>query len=221
MHQLDSRNRGRCTSQSFEPGHHVRSGGNNLNCPPPKGAGYDGYVRSITGFWLAPGDYVRIGKRIGTLETPTLLVREGGHAVDEIGINVCDVLAGFESACDSRTSTGISTLGHVVGSQRLRHHLPHELDECPDLGAELLQRWLHDIGVERLELIARQHPYERTTCQGGYGRWHRQSANPPALAQCCDERIQSINLQGRWRELDGLPHPAEAPRQPGRARCVA
>ena len=39
-----------------------------------------------------------IGERIGYLGLPTAFVFEGGYAVDEIGINVVNVLEGFETA---------------------------------------------------------------------------------------------------------------------------
>jgi acetoin utilization deacetylase AcuC-like enzyme len=34
---------------------------------------------------------------------------EGGYAVDEIGINVCNVLAGFENGRGARVATTVST----------------------------------------------------------------------------------------------------------------
>jgi acetoin utilization deacetylase AcuC-like enzyme len=37
-----------------------------------------------------------MGARIAGLRLPTLFVMEGGYAVDEIGLNVTNVLAGFE-----------------------------------------------------------------------------------------------------------------------------
>ncbi|WP_218001775.1 hypothetical protein [Paraburkholderia acidipaludis] len=42
--------------------------------------------------------YLRMGERIGALGLPTLFVMD----VDEIGINVCNVLAGFEGGRHSR-----------------------------------------------------------------------------------------------------------------------
>ncbi|QYF95111.1 histone deacetylase family protein [Massilia sp. PAMC28688] len=50
---------------------------------------------------LASGDYLRIGERLGFLGLPTTFVLEGGQAVKEIGINVVNVLEGFETALDS------------------------------------------------------------------------------------------------------------------------
>ncbi len=51
----------------------------------------------ISQFRLKSPDYVDIGARIAQLRRPTLFVMEGGYAVDAIGINVTNMLAGFES----------------------------------------------------------------------------------------------------------------------------
>jgi len=52
----------------------------------------------ISGFKLRHDDYLRMGEAIGRLGYPTLFVLEGGYAIDDIGINVVNVLGGFESA---------------------------------------------------------------------------------------------------------------------------
>lgn len=52
----------------------------------------------ISGFQLQSADYLRIGERIGTMALPTAFVFEGGYAVNEIGVNVVNVLEGFETA---------------------------------------------------------------------------------------------------------------------------
>ena len=49
-------------------------------------------------FGLASGDFLRIGERIGFLGLPTVFVFEGGSVVPELGINVVNVLEGFETA---------------------------------------------------------------------------------------------------------------------------
>jgi acetoin utilization deacetylase AcuC-like enzyme len=59
-------------------------------------AGLDGDPRSH--FALAGGDFLRIGERIGFLGLPTVFVFEGGAVVPELGINVVNVLEGFETA---------------------------------------------------------------------------------------------------------------------------
>jgi acetoin utilization deacetylase AcuC-like enzyme len=41
---------------------------------------------------------LRIGERIGHLGVPTVFVFEGGYAVAEVGVNVVNVLEGFETA---------------------------------------------------------------------------------------------------------------------------
>ena len=50
----------------------------------------------ISHFKLESRDYLRIGKRIARLGLPTLFLMEGGYAVEEIGINVVNVLTGFQ-----------------------------------------------------------------------------------------------------------------------------
>lgn len=50
----------------------------------------------ISKFKLKSEDYPKIGRRIAKLGLPTLIVMEGGYAVEEIGINAVGVLTGFE-----------------------------------------------------------------------------------------------------------------------------
>jgi acetoin utilization deacetylase AcuC-like enzyme len=57
--------------------------------------GFSGDPRSH--FGLSSGDFLRIGERIGYLGLPTVFVFEGGSAVPELGINVVNVLEGFET----------------------------------------------------------------------------------------------------------------------------
>lgn len=49
----------------------------------------------ISKFRFCTEDYCRLGETIARLRTPTLFVMEGGYAIDQIGENVCNVLAGF------------------------------------------------------------------------------------------------------------------------------
>jgi len=50
----------------------------------------------ISFFKLKSADYLTIGQRLEQLNLPTLFLLEGGYAVDDIGVNVCNVLNGFE-----------------------------------------------------------------------------------------------------------------------------
>ena len=50
----------------------------------------------ISQFKLERDDYFRMGEAIGLLSKPTLFVMEGGYMVDDIGVNVVNVLLGFE-----------------------------------------------------------------------------------------------------------------------------
>ncbi|MGZ3184583.1 MAG: histone deacetylase family protein [Telluria sp.] len=52
----------------------------------------------LSHFSVASGDFLRIGERIAGLGLPTAFVMEGGYAVDELGINVVNVLEGFDTA---------------------------------------------------------------------------------------------------------------------------
>ncbi|MGB9109577.1 MAG: histone deacetylase family protein [Telluria sp.] len=49
-------------------------------------------------FGLSSADFLRIGERIGYLGLPTVFVFEGGSVVPELGVNVVNVLEGFETA---------------------------------------------------------------------------------------------------------------------------
>ncbi len=51
----------------------------------------------ISRFRLQHDDYLRMGARISELGVPTLFVFEGGYAVEAIGVNVVNVLRGFEA----------------------------------------------------------------------------------------------------------------------------
>ncbi|MFZ5791449.1 MAG: histone deacetylase family protein [Pseudomonadota bacterium] len=50
----------------------------------------------IAQFKLRSEDYIRIGARIAALRHPTLFVMEGGYAVEALGLNVVNLLQGFE-----------------------------------------------------------------------------------------------------------------------------
>jgi len=52
----------------------------------------------ISQFKLKTEHYPQIGRRIAQLGLPTLVVMEGGYAVEEIGVNAVGVLTGFEDA---------------------------------------------------------------------------------------------------------------------------
>ena len=49
----------------------------------------------ISGFALHSQDYLRMGERIARAGLPTVLVFEGGYAVDAVGVNVANVLHAF------------------------------------------------------------------------------------------------------------------------------
>lgn len=49
-------------------------------------------------FQLQSADFLRVGERIGVLGLPTAFMFEGGYALNEIGVNVVNVLEGFETS---------------------------------------------------------------------------------------------------------------------------
>jgi acetoin utilization deacetylase AcuC-like enzyme len=51
----------------------------------------------ISFFKLESADFTRYGAAIAKLKLPTLFVMEGGYAIEAIGINTVNVLAGFEA----------------------------------------------------------------------------------------------------------------------------
>ena len=114
------------TDYPFFWGHADESGENILNLPLPRGTDWSGYAPALTRAidWLeksAPDllivsygadtheadpishfklkitDYAPIGRRIASMNLPTLIVMEGGYAVDALGANVADFLSGFGS----------------------------------------------------------------------------------------------------------------------------
>lgn len=52
----------------------------------------------ISRFRFQSDDFLRLGAAVAGLSLPTVFVQEGGYAVEALGVNVVNVLAGFESA---------------------------------------------------------------------------------------------------------------------------
>ncbi|WP_076068840.1 histone deacetylase family protein [Sphingomonas montana] len=52
----------------------------------------------IAGFTLTTADFATMGRRIAATAPSTVIVMEGGYAVDALGANVAALLAGFEDA---------------------------------------------------------------------------------------------------------------------------
>lgn len=52
----------------------------------------------ISEFKFKSADYINIGQHLAQLNIPTLFVMEGGYDVEEIGVNVVNVLSGFDDA---------------------------------------------------------------------------------------------------------------------------
>lgn len=106
-------------------GHADESRGNILNLPLPRGTEWSGYAPTlaqaldwmekaapdllivsygadtheadpISHFKLKTSDYAPMARRIASLGLPTLIVMEGGYAVDALGANVAEFLGGFE-----------------------------------------------------------------------------------------------------------------------------
>jgi acetoin utilization deacetylase AcuC-like enzyme len=48
------------------------------------------------GFALSAAVYPEIGRRVAALNLPTLVVQEGGYAIDALGDNVVALLQGLE-----------------------------------------------------------------------------------------------------------------------------
>jgi acetoin utilization deacetylase AcuC-like enzyme len=100
--------------------------GFNLNLPLPRGTGFAAWraalqqgvaaVRAfgaqalvvalgvdtfegdpISGFGLKSADYLQVGRELAALALPTVIVFEGGYAVAEVGVNVVNVLEGFNA----------------------------------------------------------------------------------------------------------------------------
>ena len=98
--------------------------GANLNLPLPRGTDWSGYAPALTQaidwierkapdllvvsygadtheadpishFRLKTADYGRMARAIAALGLPTLIVMEGGYAVDHLGANVAEFLGGF------------------------------------------------------------------------------------------------------------------------------
>jgi acetoin utilization deacetylase AcuC-like enzyme len=98
--------------------------GFNLNLPLPRGSGFDVWSAAleqalsaidrfgaealvvslgldtfvgdpISGFCLQSTDYLRLGERLARVGLPTVLVLEGGYAVDGLGVNAVNVLQAF------------------------------------------------------------------------------------------------------------------------------
>ena len=104
---------------------HGAGAGKTLNLPLPRGTAFDEYAKAldqalaavsahradllilsfgadtfeedpISFFKLRRDDYREIARRIAALGLPTLIVMEGGYAIDDLGSNVSALLSGFE-----------------------------------------------------------------------------------------------------------------------------
>jgi acetoin utilization deacetylase AcuC-like enzyme len=105
-------------------GHAEESGGNILNLPLPRGTAFGAYDETlgracewlaedgpellivsfgadtfeedpISHFAIRTDDYANLARRAAALKLPTLIVLEGGYAVDALGANVAGFLSGF------------------------------------------------------------------------------------------------------------------------------
>jgi acetoin utilization deacetylase AcuC-like enzyme len=112
------------TDYPFFWGHPQESGGNILNLSLPRGTEFAAYDQAlaraldwigegspellivsfgadtyagdpISHFAIQTGDYPRLSRRIAALGLPTLVIMEGGYAVDALGLNVAAFLDGF------------------------------------------------------------------------------------------------------------------------------
>ena len=112
------------TDYPFYWGHADESRGNILNLPLRRGTDWAAYVPAlaqaidwierqapdllilsygadtheadpISHFRLTTSDYKRMARRIASLGLPTLIVMEGGYAVDQLGANVAEFLSGI------------------------------------------------------------------------------------------------------------------------------
>ena len=60
--------------------------------------GADAYKHDpVGGFLLESHDFTTMGRMIAAIDRPLLLVMEGGYAVDALGLNVVNLLDGYES----------------------------------------------------------------------------------------------------------------------------
>jgi acetoin utilization deacetylase AcuC-like enzyme len=112
------------TDYPFFWGHADESDGATLNLPLPRGTDWTGYATAlaqaldwieryepdllvvsygadtyegdpISHFKLKTSDYAPMARRIASLSLPTVVVMEGGYAVDALGANVAEFLGGF------------------------------------------------------------------------------------------------------------------------------
>ena len=112
------------TDYPFYWGHADESSGNILNLPLPRGTDWSSYQPAllqaldwieksrpellivsygadtheadpISHFKLKTSDYAPMARRIASLGLPTLVLMEGGYAVDALGANVAEFLSGF------------------------------------------------------------------------------------------------------------------------------
>ena len=112
------------TDYPFYWGHADESGGNILNLPLPRGTDWASYVPAldhalewlsqsnpqlmivsygadtheadpISYFKLTTCDYALMSRRIGRLGVPTVILMEGGYAVEALGANVSEFLTVF------------------------------------------------------------------------------------------------------------------------------
>lgn len=63
----------------------------------------------LAGLALETEDFVRIGERLGQLDTPVVLVQEGGYPTDSLGPNLAAFFTGFRRSCQTDTAKALNT----------------------------------------------------------------------------------------------------------------
>ena len=58
--------------------------------------GFDTHLKDLASLGLIGADYQKIGKRIARLQKPTFFVLEGGYVGENVGLDIDNLLRGFE-----------------------------------------------------------------------------------------------------------------------------
>ncbi|MFC7499374.1 histone deacetylase family protein [Enterovirga sp. GCM10030262] len=69
----------------------------------------------ISFFKLKTSDYAGLGRRIANAGYPTLIVMEGGYAVEALGANVAGLLSGFDQSCGPQLRSATDQSGDNHG----------------------------------------------------------------------------------------------------------
>ena len=74
----------------------------------------------IGGLGITTDGYRTMGKMLGALGLPTMFVMEGGYSVEKLGVNIAQVLGGFEEEAARSAASATSVVAGATAGEGKR-----------------------------------------------------------------------------------------------------